>query len=130
MTASAGGVVKSLAAAKGKRGDKAGKPVTAVTLEKTLIKQEDCVKEHRGNHVARIDSTGHVDYESICDKTAIVTHDHTWANFTSRLPDHAKWLKPGVVFSASYGSEGGDVLAVWSSKNATVPAMVLGGNLK
>jgi hypothetical protein len=125
---SAGGVVKSLKPAKGKRGAMKGKDITEVMLEKTLIKQEDCVQEHRGNHVARIEN-GQVTYESICDKTAIVTHDHTWANFTVNSA-HAKWLTPGVVFSANYGIEGGDVLVIWPSKNATVPSMVLGGTVK
>ena len=126
---SAGGVVKSLKPVKGKRGNMAGKDLIEVTLEKTLIKQTDCVKEHRGNHIARVDGNGRVEYELLCDKFAVVTHDHTWSNFTIN-PDHAKRLKPGNVFSATFGNEGGDVLAVWKNKDATVPSMVLGGTVK
>jgi hypothetical protein len=128
-TSSAGGVVKSLQPGKNKGGDKAGKGVTEVALEKTLIKQEDCVKEHRGNHVSRINSSGQVEYELLCDKWASVTHDHTWTNFKINA-DQSKWLKPGNVFSANFGTQTQDVLAVWPSKDTTLPSMVLGGAVK
>jgi hypothetical protein len=129
MLASYGGVVLSTTPSKGKNGAAKGKDLVALKLEKTLIKQMDCVKSHTGNHLARIDSTGNIEYESICDKTALVTHDHTWFNANVVAAD-GKWLTAGVVFSATYGREDANVLAVWPNKSATVPSMVLGGAVK
>jgi hypothetical protein len=117
---SSGGVVKSV---------KPDKESLTVGLEKTTMKQEDCVKEHHSNHVSRIRSDGAIEYEMICDKTAIVTHDTTWTDFHIN-PEQAKLLKPGVVFSALYYGKLADVIAVWPNKTAKTPSIVLGAAIK
>ncbi len=113
---SAGGVVKSV---------KKGKDHLTVALQKTAMVQEDCVKEHRSNHVSRIRSDGAIEYELICDKTAMVKHDTTWTDFQINL-QFEKVLKPGVVFS----QVDGDVVAIWPNKSAKTPSWVLGASIK
>ncbi len=117
---SSGGVVKSV---------KPEKDALTVALEKTTVKQEDCVKEHHSNHLSRIRSDGVIEYEMICDKTAIVTHDTTWTDFHIN-PAQAKLLKPGVVFSALYHGTLADVIAIWPNKAAKTPSIVLGAAIK
>jgi hypothetical protein len=117
---SSGGVVKSV---------KDDEKSLTVALEKTTMKQEDCVKEHHSNHFSRIRADGVIEYQMICDKTAIVTHDTTWTDFHIN-PAQAKLLKPGVVFSALYLGNLADVIAVWPSKTAKTPSIVLGGAIK
>ncbi len=117
---SAGGVVKSV---------KPGKDALDVSLEKTSVVQEDCMQSHRTNRISRLRPDGTLEYESICDKTAMVKHDTTWNNFRVN-PAHAKWLKPGVQFSAVMSNKFGDVIAIWPSKAARTPSIVLGGTLK
>jgi hypothetical protein len=122
---SAGGVVKGVKPGAGK--DK-GKMV--VNLEKTTRKQEDCVKEHVTNRIVGIRDSGTVEYERICDKTAIVTHDTTWNDFTV-TEQSAKVLKSGLAFSSTYGANlNAEVIALWPSKDAKLPSMVLGAKLK
>ncbi len=113
---SSGGVVKSV---------KKDKDSLVVALEKTTMKQQDCVKEHRTNHVARIRTDGSLDYELICDKFEMVTHDTTGPDVHIR-PVFEKLLKKGVLFTAYQG----DVLAVWPSKTTNLPSVVLGGAVK
>jgi len=118
---SAGGVVKSVTP---------GKDKSVVNLQKTTQKQEDCVKEHTTNRIIGIRDSGAVEYERICDKTAIVTHDTTWQDFTVTT-ESAKVLKPGLAFSATYGASlEAEVVALWPSKDAKLPTMVLGAKLK
>ncbi|HET9622898.1 MAG TPA: hypothetical protein VFP84_16105 [Kofleriaceae bacterium] len=117
---SAGGVVKSTKP----EGD-----ALAVDLEKTSVVQEDCVASHHTHRISRIRPDGVLEYESICDKTALVKHDTTWANFKVN-PADAKWLKPGTQFSSVMGGKLGDVIAIWPSKSAKTPSMVLGATLK
>lgn len=119
-TASCGGTVKSLKP----KGDH-----VEVILAPTLIKQQDCVKEHTGRHIDHIDSSGTVHYEIICDKWAMVTHDDSWSNFTITKAA-AKRLRPGELFSANYGTPDADVIAVWPNTHAKQPSMVLGARLK
>ena len=102
---SSGGVVKSV---------KKDKDSLIVALEKTTMKQQDCVEEHRTNPVARIRTDGSLDYELICDKFEVVPHDTTGPDVHIR-PVFEKLLKQGVLFTA-YQS---DVIAVWPSKTAT-----------
>lgn len=117
---SAGGVVKST---------KPEGEALAVNLEKTSVVQEDCVASHKTHRINRIRPDGTLEYESICDKTAMVKHDTTWSNFKVN-PAHGKWLKPGTQFSAVMAHKFGDVIAIWPSKTAKVPSMVLGATLK
>jgi hypothetical protein len=120
---SAGGVARTI---------KPGKESATVAIEKTFVMQEDCVKSHPSNRAARVTFSGNtwnVERESICDKTAMRKHDLTWGDFEI-LPAQAKLLKPGVVFSTTYGQKVGEVLAVWPSKSATVPSSVLGAPLQ
>ena len=117
---SAGGVVASV---------KPGKEHLTVALQKTKVKRMECVKSHRTNRVTRINSDGSLDYETICDKSAMVEHDTTWADFKIN-PEHASLLKKGVVFSGYYGDKYHDVIAIWPNAKATAPSMVLGAKLK
>ncbi len=129
----AGGVVKSVKP--GKDGE------IIVALQKTTMKQNDCVKEHHGSHVESITSSGSVQYELICDKWAVVTHDTTWTDFKISK-DYAKELKPGVVFTSTDSQnqratkrdkdrgKGADVLAIWPNKSAALPSWVLGARVK
>lgn len=59
----------------------------------------------------------------------MVKHDTTWSNFKVN-PAHAKRLKPGVQFSAVMSNKVGDAIAIWPSKAAKTPSVVLGGTLK
>lgn len=118
---SAGGVVKSV-----KAGDK---DMVTVGLEKLIIMQEDCMKSHDTGRITRLRPDGSLEYESICDKWQTVPHDHSWGEFKIN-PAHAKLLKPGVLFSATYGHSPSDVLATWASKNAKLPSTVLGATVK
>jgi hypothetical protein len=122
---SAGGVVKGVKPGAGK-----DKGKTVVNLEKTTRKQEDCVKEHTTNRIVGIRDSGAVDYERICDKTAIVTHDTTWEDFTV-TEESGKQLKSGLLFSSTYGAHlDADVIALWPNKDAKLPSVVLGAKLK
>ena len=94
-----------------------------------MVTTEDCVSEHVGKHIERVHDDGRVDYERICDKTAMRKHDISWAPFSVDAR-YEKVLKPGEVFSTTYGSKGSDVLAIWSGPNAAAPRWMLGGTLK
>jgi hypothetical protein len=109
---SAGGVVKSV--------KRSGDTLT-VELQQVLIRTEDCVRSHDGK-VARIHGDGRIERESVCDKTQVRTHDHTWDPFRVSAK-YAAQLVPGAVFSAM----GPDVIAVWPSASAKQPSIVLGG---
>lgn len=94
-----------------------------------MVTTEDCVSEHTGKHIERVHDDGRVDYERICDKTAMRKHDISWAPFSINA-HYEKVLKPGQVFSTTYGDKDSDVLAIWSGPNATAPSWMLGGTLK
>jgi hypothetical protein len=94
-----------------------------------MVTQEDCVSEHVGKHIERVHDDGRVDYERICDKTAMVKHNVAWAPFKINTR-YEKLLKPGLVFSASNGDKDADVIAIWSGPNAAAPSWMLGGTLK
>jgi hypothetical protein len=82
------------------------------------------LREHQGG-VVRIREDGSLEREIICDRTAMVTRETAAADYhVSRAGQ--KWLKPGVVFS----STDGDVIAIWPSKGAKLPSIVLGGVVK
>jgi hypothetical protein len=101
-----------------------------VALEKTAERVEDCVKEHEG-HVVRIREDGSLEREIICDQTAMVTRDTSYVADFKINPTDQKWLKGGVLFSATYAdSSPMDVIAVWPSKGAKLPSIVLGGVVK
>lgn len=118
--ASAGAHIKSIK----KNGDH-------LTVESApmMVTTEDCVSEHVGKHIERVHDDGRVDYERICDKTAMRKHDVSWAPFDVDAR-YAKLLKVGQVFSATYGGKGADIIAIWSSPSAASPSWMLGGNLK
>jgi hypothetical protein len=97
----------------------------AVDLEKNLVKQEQCLKSHSTGRVARVRDDGSVEYERVCDKSGVVVLDETGKGLPVAAT-HASWLKPGVVFSA----HDTDVIAVWPSKTAKAPSMILGGAVK
>ena len=118
---SAGGVVDKVTK---------GKDSATVALQKTSAKRVDCVKSHRTNRVTRITSDGRLEYETICDKSSVVTYDTTWSDFKLNLA-HVPLLKKGVLFSGTNKDNGPfEVLAIWKDKNATAPAMVLGAPVK
>jgi hypothetical protein len=96
-----------------------------IGLEKNLVKQQDCLKSHSTGRVQQVRGDGSVIYERVCDKSGTVVHDYTWINFEVSAK-YASWLRPGVQFS----SVEKDVIAIWPSKNAKAPSMVLGGAVK
>ncbi|MGE5185755.1 MAG: hypothetical protein ACM31C_27020 [Acidobacteriota bacterium] len=117
---SAGGVVKSTKLA----GDK-----LEVNLEKTTRTVDVCTKEHRGNTARIYWGSGRVEWDMICDASKPMQIENTWLNFTV----NKKWqklLRPGTVFSANYGADDTDVLAIWPSKTAKLPSWVLGAKLR
>jgi hypothetical protein len=118
--ATAGANIKSIK----KHGDR-------LTVESApmMVTTEDCVAEHVGKHIERVHDDGRVDYERICDKTAMVKHNVAWAPFEIDVR-YEKLLKVGQMFSATYGDKDADVIAIWSSPNATAPSWMMGGNLK
>ena len=113
---SVGGAVKAVK----RTGD-----LLAVDLQQTTVKQMDCVRSHQTGKVSRIHGDGRVEYQEICDRSEVRTHDHTWTTF-SLAAKYASWLSPGVVFS----STGKDVIAIWRSAAAKAPSIVLGGAVK
>lgn len=117
---SVGGVVKSIKIV----GDQA-----IVTPEKVIERQADCVQEHRTSRIIRIDNTGNVQYEVVCDKWAMVAHDMSCGDVQLDAAA-AKWLRPGMVFSASFGAGHSFLLATWPSRTAKLPNMVLGARVK
>ncbi|MFT3698557.1 MAG: hypothetical protein QM831_35760 [Kofleriaceae bacterium] len=119
---SAGAVIKSVK----KDGDH-----LVVESQPIMVEFEDCVSEHTGPHIDRITDSGQVYYERICDKTAMKKHDMKWAPFKIDLK-YEKVLKPGELFSATYGGNQvpADIIAVWASPNAAAPKWLLGGTLK
>ncbi|NVB77792.1 MAG: hypothetical protein HOV81_05300 [Kofleriaceae bacterium] len=123
-TSSFGGVLKSFTPG---GSDAKGKKIA--NLQQTLIKQEECVKSHSTGRIARITPNGEVQYEQVCDKAAIVTHDHTWDPFAVSERS-ATWVKPGQLFSTVGANGEMEVIAVWSSKTAKQPSLLLGGVLK
>jgi hypothetical protein len=90
-----------------------------------LARTMDCVRSHRTGRVTKIHGDGRVQYEEICDRSELRTHDHRWVP-SEVSAKYAAWLKPGVVFSQS----GKDVIAIWPSASARAPSMVLGGAVK
>jgi hypothetical protein len=112
---SGGGTIKSV--------KRAGDTLT-IEFPRRLVRTEDCVRSHQGK-AAKIHDDGHIEYESICDKTQIRTHDRTGTPFHVS-GKYAAWLVPGAVFSAI----GNDVIAVWPSATSKAPSMVLGSAVK
>lgn len=104
-----------------------------VTLDKLLVKTEQCTQSHDTNKISEILSNGQIMYQSICDKTAIVTEDQQWDPFKVRKA-YAAVLKKGVKFSAvnAHGDDelGMDVIAIWPSAKAEVPSWLLGAEIK
>ncbi len=118
---SAGGVIAKVQPA----GD-----VITVELEKLLIKRLECIQSHTTKRIARITANGEVEYERICDKSGMVTHDATWGAFKIKKA-YAPLLKKGVMFSSVGGQdEGADIVAIWPSKTAELPTLVLGAAVK
>jgi hypothetical protein len=113
---SRGGVVRSV--------KRSGDTLTVAT-EKIVEKVQSCVASRSTGRVSRVRDDGSVEYERVCTRSGTVAHDRTWEPF--ELPArYATWLTPGAVFSVV----GGDVIAVWPSKTAKTPSMVLGGPVK
>jgi hypothetical protein len=89
------------------------------------VKTMDCVRSHKTGRVTKLHGDGRVQYEELCDRSELRTHDNRW--YPSEVSaKYAAWLKPGVVFSQS----GKDVIAIWPSASARAPSMVLGGAVK
>jgi len=127
MLRSWGGVVSTMKPGK----DESGNAGTTLAQPKSSIVTEDCVKSHSTNKLVGWDTADRPVYESICDKTAAVKHDTTPRDVTVN-PATAKVLKAGMRFSAVFPREKGlpDIFAVWPSKTAKLPSMVLGGTVK
>lgn len=97
----------------------------AIDLERMLVKQEECLASHSTGRVDRVREDGSVIYHRVCDRSGTVVHDETGKDIPVSAR-YASWLKPGVVFSLVDK----DVIAVWPSKTAKAPSMVLGGAVK
>lgn len=117
---SAGGVVAKVTM---------GKDFATVALKKTTAKRLACVRSKPTNRVSRILPDGRLEYENTCLESKVVTYDTTWADFKIN-PAHAARLAPGVVFSAVYGETFFDVVATWTTSNATTPSEVLHAQVK
>jgi hypothetical protein len=117
---SAGAVIKSIK----KDGDH-----LKVESAPLMVTTEDCVQEHKSNKIERVHDDGRVDYELICDKTAKRQHNDAWGDFGISAA-YEKVLKPGMMFSCTYGEKSSDVIAIWANGNATAPMWLLGGKLK
>ena len=113
---STGGAIKSVK----RNGD-----TLTVEHQPLLVKTRDCVRSHKTGRVAKLHGDGRVQYEEVCDRSELRTHDNRWVP-SEVSAKYAAWLKPGAVFSQS----GKDVIAVWPSASAKVPSMVLGGAVK
>ncbi|HEY0191372.1 MAG TPA: hypothetical protein VGC42_09645 [Kofleriaceae bacterium] len=96
-----------------------------VAVEKTTETFEDCVQSHQTNHISEWRADGTVRYEQHCDKSGMVTRDNTWQDIHV-LSKYGAALRPGAMFSVLDD----DVLAVWPSKQAKAPSMVLGAPVK
>jgi hypothetical protein len=110
---------------------KPGKDGVVVTFEKKKRMEADCIKEHQGRPV-RIRDSGSIEYEIICDKTAMVAHEASTMSDTIIDPAYAKWLKPGVMiaFTGRNSNGASDVIALWPSKSAKAPSWLLGATVK
>lgn len=113
---SEGGVVKSV---------KRNADLVIVEVEKSSEKQEQCLKSHSTGKVSRVRDDGSVEYHRICDRSGVVTIDTTPKSFELSAK-YAPWLKPGVRFSAVDR----DAIAIWPSKAAKAPSVVLGAEVK
>lgn len=121
------GIVSALKPGKDKD-PKTGDATVIVSQPKTSMTTEDCVKWHSTNKMTGWDTAGRPTYEEICDKLSMVKHDTTPTDWTVSAKS-AAMLKPGVRFSVTaYG--GREVVAVWPSKTAKLPSMVLGAAVK
>jgi hypothetical protein len=122
-----GGLVSATKPGKGTDGTEG----TKISQPKASIVSQDCVKWHSTNKLVGWDTAGRPVYESICDKTAAVRHDTTPRDLVVTTAS-AKQLKAGMRFSAVFPHEKGlpEVFAVWASKTATLPSMVLGAQVK
>ncbi|MCE9576056.1 MAG: hypothetical protein K8W52_23090 [Deltaproteobacteria bacterium] len=106
--------------------------IATVQLERLLVKTEECTQRHSTNRLARIRADGTLEYEQICDKTEMVTHDEQWADFKINKA-YAPLLKKGVKFSAVNSDDpkrGMDVVAIWPNKSAVTPSWLLGAAVK
>lgn len=102
-----------------------------VSLERLIVKQKECVESHATNKISRILPDGTIEYQRICDKMGVVTHDQTWGDFQIRK-EYAPLLKKGVKFSAvnSPDDGGADVIVMWPDKKTEMPTWLLGARLK
>lgn len=99
--------------------------VLTIEREQVLIAQPTCLKFHATGRVSYIHDNGRVEYERICDQPGTTQVNQA----STPLTVNAKFeplLKRGVMISIS----GDDVIAVWPSKSAKLPSLVLGGAVK
>lgn len=95
------------------------------------VKVDVCQSGRQTNRLSRINYDGRLEYEYICDKWGTKTYNDAWAPFKVHK-SHQKLLKKGLLFSMVGGSyeKGGDLLAVWPSKDAALPTTVLDAPVK
>jgi hypothetical protein len=124
MGGSAGAVIKSTKI----EGD-----LVIVQPAPLMVKVEVCEKEHSTGRISRIRGNGEIEYESVCDKSAMVSQDHSWAPFKVKK-QYAPLLTKGAKFSASYGRNGddgkADIIAIWPNEKTEVPSWFLGAKVK
>src|SRR6185436_2176092 len=79
---STGGAVKSVK----RNGD-----TLTVEHQPLRVKTMDCVRSHKTGRVAKIHGDGRVQYEEVCDRSELRTHDNRWlpsevsAKYAARL---------------------------------------------
>lgn len=121
---SAGGVVAST---------KVDGELVKVTFESLKIKREECVESHQTSKIYRLHADGRVEYEQVCDRMGVVTHDDQWMDFTIArrfLPQLEKGARISVVYPPNGATTGAEVIATWPSAKATAPTWLLGAVLR
>lgn len=99
--------------------------LVTVKFEKLIVKREECVASHQTNKIYKLHPDGRVEYEQVCDKMGVVTHDEQWADFqvAKRYLPH---LKKGVRISVTKGA----LVATWPTGKALLPNWILGATLR
>jgi hypothetical protein len=104
--------------------------IVTVTLEPMMVTYDDCVVSHTTNKISNIRNDGRVEYQSVCDRSAMVAHDEAWGPFAVKKM-YAPLLKKGVVFSLVTADNGdAEIVAIWPNKKAKVPNWIVGGKVK
>lgn len=110
-----------------------GKLVT-VKFERMVVKREECVASHQTGKVYKLHPDGRVEYEQVCDKMGVVSHDEQWSDFQVKkkyLPQLKKGTRISVVHAPQDDRDAGaEVFVTWANGKASVPNWLLGASLR